>query len=200
MSSKSVTFGDDGLSEAALGFLLSDQRKRRRLTPYVVTVERGRQRAIPLEAVYAAVRGGLFHPDEVRRLAPRDDAAHADVASTLGAPLPAPRALPTLTEEEIKKLPYTMGASRAPFGEGGWAEVAHGISRRWRSRYGDEKPPLQLVGLMGRRQRAVPMEAVWCLVLHGVIPAGDMRLLADRAERRLHLDESGPDPGGSPGS
>jgi hypothetical protein len=175
-----VSFGDDGLSVAAIGFLESDRRRKRIASPQLVVCEEGKQRAIPLDAVYAAVRGGLLDPDSVRRLA-----ATAGRATTGVPPSHPPQHIAVgtatnddLSDSDLDKLPYMMAADRVWYGEALLSQVAIGFRKR------DRRRPLvpQLVVRVGRRQRAVNIEAVWVIMREGLVSADSMRALADEGE------------------
>jgi hypothetical protein len=181
-TSQIVSFGDDGLSVAAIGFLDSDRRRKRIAPPQLVVCEEAKQRAIPLDAVYAAVRGGLLEPDSVRRLA-----ANAGRATAGAPPSHPPQRIAVgratnddVSDSDLDNLPYMMAADRVRYGEALLSEVAIGFRKR------DRRRPLvpQLVVRVGRRQRAVTIEAVWAIMGEGLVSADSMRVLADEGEQR----------------
>jgi hypothetical protein len=72
-----------------------------------------------------------------------------------------------MTQAERDELPYRMQDPGVPFGEDGMSSVH--LGRKLRPlRKPDKKP--YLVTLTGRRQKAVPLEAVYLAIARGVIP------------------------------
>jgi hypothetical protein len=73
-----------------------------------------------------------------------------------------------ITQAELDELPYWMQEPGAPYGEDRMSSVHLGRKKRPLRR--NPEKTTYLVTRTGRRQKAVPLEAVYSAIVNGVIP------------------------------
>ena len=91
-----------------------------------------------------------------------------------------------MTPAEREKLPYRTNEKTAWFGDDGLSQVSTGFRRSDMRRR--QRSVLFLVTLRGRRQQAVPIEAVVTAIRHGMIPPELVRKCLEEAEQRARVE------------